>query len=73
MKHLVLEELLWQPFNHYARNFNISKMFKDVSNAKQNFMFMRATGFEIVGGGGSGRASSHGIRCGYQKAWYKKG
>ena len=32
IKHIVLGELLWQPVNHYVRNFNISRIFKGVSN-----------------------------------------
>ena len=50
MKHIVFQELLWQPVNHYARNFNISRTFKDVSNSIQNFRFMETAVFEIVGG-----------------------
>ena len=50
MKHLSFEELPWEPSKHYANNFNISKMLKDVSNTLQNFKFMGATVFEIAWG-----------------------
>ena len=55
--HIVLEELLWQAFDRYVRNFNIFKMFTDVSNTIQNFVFMAARVSEIAGGGGAGRPS----------------
>ena len=50
-KHLSFERLLWLPSKHYVNNFNISKTFKGVSNALQNFRFIGATVFEIAGGG----------------------
>ena len=44
------EEHRWQLVNHYVINFNISRMFRDVSNTIQSFMFMGTTVFEIAGG-----------------------
>ena len=57
---MVFEDLLWQPVNYYVGNFNISRMFKDVSNAKRNVMFMRTMAFEIAGRG-----------LGQPHPWYK--
>ena len=36
--------------SYYVSNLNISKTFKGVSKSLQNFMFMRGTVFELVGG-----------------------
>ena len=50
IKHIVFEDLPWQPVNHYVRNVNISRTFKDVSNSIQNFMFMGTTVSDVAGG-----------------------
>ena len=63
----MLEELLWQPVNDYLRNVNISRMFKDVSNTMQNFMFMGTTVFEIAKGEGVPAEPT------WYKVWVPKG
>ena len=67
IKHIVFEELLWQPVNHYVSNFYISMTFKDVSNTLQNFTFMGTTVFEMVGGGPPEPPPPLSERCGCQR------